>query len=58
MLERHWRPGEVINALTSVGPRFVQFDECPELFWNQFEEIPSGTLERLPHTYSIVMRKR
>jgi len=58
MLERHWRPGEVINALTSVGLRCVHFDEYPDLYWNQFEEIPKDTADRMPHTYSVVMKKK
>jgi len=57
MLERCWRPGQVINALASVGLEYVHFDEYPHLFWNQFYEIPKETADRLPHTYSLVMKK-
>jgi SAM-dependent methyltransferase len=57
MLERCWRPGQVINALASVGLDYVHFDEYPDLFWNQFYEIPPETANRLPHTYSVFMKK-
>jgi SAM-dependent methyltransferase len=58
MLERCWRPGQVLNALASVGLEYVHFDEYPDLFWNQFYEMPQETAHRLPHTYSVMMRKR
>ena len=57
MLNRHWRPGQVMNALSSQGLEYVHFDEYPDLFWNQFPNWASETLARLPHTYSIMMRK-
>jgi SAM-dependent methyltransferase len=57
MLERCWRPGQVLNALAATGLEYVHFDEYPDLFWNQFYEMPQSTAERLPHTYSILMRK-
>ncbi len=58
MRERCWRPGEVINALAAVGLDYVYFEEYPDLFWNQFSNIPEGTATRLPHTYAIVMQKK
>ena len=58
MLERCWRPGQVINALASVGLEYIHFDEYPDLFWNQFYAIPKETIDRLPHTYSVVMKKK
>jgi len=57
MLERNWRPGEVINALAAAGLQYVHFDEYPVLFWDQFKEIPARTADRLPHTYSVLMQK-
>ena len=57
MLERCWRPGEVINALAGRGLQYAHFDEYPSLFWNQFERIPKTLSSRLPHAYSILMRK-
>ena len=58
MLERCWRPGQVIHALTSVGLEYLHFDEYPDLFWNQFYEMPKETADRLPHTYSVLMKKK
>lgn len=58
MLERHWRPSEVINALTAVGLAYLHFEEYPVLFWNQFPNLPPETAARLPHTYSVLMEKR
>ncbi len=57
MVERHWRPSEVINALTAAGLTYRHFDEYPVLFWNQFAAIPPETAARLPHTYAVVMQK-
>lgn len=57
MVERHWRPSEVINALTRVGLRYLHFEEYPVLFWNQFPNLPPATAARLPHTYSVLMEK-
>ena len=57
MLEQHWRPGEVMSALASTGLKYVHFDEYPDLFWNQFENMPKETAGRLPHTYSVLMKK-
>ena len=53
---RDWRPGEVLNALAARGLHYVHFDEYPELWWDQFQ-IPAETMRRLPHMYSVMMRK-
>lgn len=57
MLERHWRPSEVINALTTAGLRYLHFEEYPLLFWDQFPNLPPSVADRLPHTYSVLMEK-
>lgn len=57
MVERLWRPGQVINALVSAGLEYVHYEEYPDLFWNQFENIPKETADLLPHTYAVMMRK-
>lgn len=57
MAERHWRPSEVINALTTAGLRYRHFEEYPVLFWDQFPNLPQSIAERLPHTYSVLMEK-
>jgi SAM-dependent methyltransferase len=58
MVERHWRPSEVLNALTAAGLRYLHFEEYPLLFWDQFPNLPEATAVRLPHTYSILMEKQ
>ena len=58
MVERHWRPSEVINALTAAGLHYLHFEEYPLLFWDQFPNLPAATAARLPHTYSVLMQKR
>jgi hypothetical protein len=46
----------VINALAARGLHYLHFDEYPELWWDQFR-IPFETMRRLPHMYSVMMRK-
>jgi SAM-dependent methyltransferase len=55
--ERYWRPGQVINALLDAGLRLERFEEHPDLFWDQFPHVPPELARRLPHTYSVLMRK-
>ena len=57
MLERNWRPGEVIDALISVGLSLVRFREYPVLFWDQFPRWPEELKERVPNSYSILARR-
>ena len=58
MLERHWRPGEVMGALTSAGLNIKQFREYPILFWDQFPAWPDDFKARLPNSYSILAQRR
>jgi SAM-dependent methyltransferase len=57
MLERYWRPGEVIGALISVGLSLVEFREYPILFWDQFPRWPEELKEKVPNSYSILARR-
>lgn len=57
LVERFWRPGQVIERLLKVGLRLEAFDEHPEIYWNQFPNIPGPTLRLLPHSYSVLARK-
>ena len=54
---KQWTLGEVINSLLGAGLRLRHFDEYPEPFWNQFENIPTETQRRLPHSYTLYMEK-
>ena len=55
---RQWRPGEVMNALVGAGLTLERFEEHPDLFWDQFPHLPEQARPLLPHTYSLLMRKR
>lgn len=57
LLERHWRPGQVIASLVEAGLHIERFDEHPQIYWNQFPELDPEVAARLPHTYSILARK-
>lgn len=57
MLERAWRPGQVIEALLSQGLRLELFREFPDLHWDQFPRWPEDLKRRLPHSYVIRGRK-
>lgn len=57
MVERHWRPGEVIRALLSHGLVLRAYAEHPQLFWDQFPHWPDDLKNRLPHSYSVLAQK-
>jgi SAM-dependent methyltransferase len=54
---RQWTLGPIMNTLVDAGLRLERFEEHPELYWNQFENIPPDLAARLPHTFSLLMRK-
>jgi len=54
MLERHWRPGEVIGALIDAGLEVKHFREYPDLFWDQFPAWSEETASSLPNSYSVL----
>jgi len=55
--ERQWTLGQIMNALVEAGLRLERFEEHPDLYWNQFPNIPKSLLDRLPHTFSLLMQK-
>lgn len=57
MLERAWRPGQVIEALLTQGLRLELFRELPDLYWDQFPRWPDDLRRRLPHSYVVIGRK-
>ncbi len=57
MRARQWTLGPVMNSLLQADLRLERFEEHPDLYWNQFENIPSDLAARLPHTFSLLMRK-
>jgi SAM-dependent methyltransferase len=57
MLERYWRPGEVIEELLATGLSLVHFREYPGQFWDQFPNWPQEIRDSLPHSYSVLARR-
>lgn len=57
MLERNWRPGQIIDALLAAELSLVHFREYPTLFWNVFPNWPAGALQSVPHSYSVLARR-
>jgi ubiquinone/menaquinone biosynthesis C-methylase UbiE len=55
--ERQWTLGEIMNSLVAAGMRLERFEEHPDLFWNQFPNLMPELSDRLPHTFSLLMRK-
>lgn len=57
MLERYWRPGEVMEALLDGGLEVRLFREYPDLFWDQFPNWPVELRGTLPNSYAILAQK-
>jgi len=55
--ERQWMLGTVLSALAGAGLRLEKFEEHPEQYHDFFPNIPADLLRRLPHTFSLLMRK-
>lgn len=55
--ERQWTLGDIMNSLVAAGLRLEHFEEHPDLFWNQFPHLPADLAARLPHTFSLLMKR-
>lgn len=55
--EHQWTLGDIVNALVGTGLRLERLEEHPDLYWNQFPHMGAETAARLPHTFSLLMRK-
>lgn len=55
--EHHWTLGDILNALVGARMTLEWFEEHPELYWNEFPNLPDDLARRLPHTFSLLMRK-
>ena len=55
--EHQWTLGAIMNSLVKAGLRLEHFEEYPDLFWDQFPNLPEELSRRLPHTFSLLMRK-
>lgn len=47
----------ILNPLAAAGLRFVQLGEHPDRYWSAFPNMPEALLDKLPHTFSLVMEK-
>ncbi len=55
--ERQWTLGQIMNALVKAGLRLERFEEHPQQYWNQFPNLPQEVIDRLPHTFSLMMKR-
>ncbi len=55
--EHQWTLGDVINALVAAGLGLEHIEEHPDLYWGQFPHLSDDLARRLPHTFSLLMRK-
>jgi SAM-dependent methyltransferase len=55
--ERQWTLGHILSSLAGANLYLERFKEHPEHYWNQFPNIPDHVSRRLPHTFSLLMRK-
>jgi hypothetical protein len=55
--ERQWTLGQIINAVIDAGLRIERVEEHPDTYWNQFPNMPSELIRRLPNTFSLLARK-
>jgi SAM-dependent methyltransferase len=56
-LEHQWTLGTLVTTLVTAGLVLERLEEYPEHFWNEFTNIPPDQVRRLPHTFSLLMRK-
>jgi ubiquinone/menaquinone biosynthesis C-methylase UbiE len=55
--ERAWPLSDVITALLQAGLVLERFEEHPDKYYEEFENLPDELRIRIPNTYSIVARK-
>ena len=55
--ERNWPISTIINALLDAGLVLERFEEHPDEFWEMFPNVPEEERRRIPHTFSLLMRK-
>jgi len=56
--EHQWTLGDILNAVVASGLSLVRFEEHPDLYWDQFPDLPEDLARRLPHTFSLLAQKR
>jgi SAM-dependent methyltransferase len=55
--ECQWTLGDVLSTLVASRRVLAEVHEHAEHFWPQFDAVPPSELARLPHTFSVLMRR-
>lgn len=55
--ERPWPVSMVITALIKAGLSLQAFEEHPEKYWDEFQNLPDDLRRRFPNTYSLLAMK-
>lgn len=56
--EWQWTLGEVVTAVAGAGLVIEHLEEHSNHFWDQFPNLSKEEEARLPHTYSLLARKK
>lgn len=54
MRERHWRLGEIIEAVLQAGFRLHKLREFPALYWDQFPSWSDELRSHIPNSYALL----
>jgi hypothetical protein len=55
--ERQWTLGHILNSLVEAGLRLERFEEYSYRYWKQYPYMSHEIASRVPHTFSLLMRK-
>ncbi len=55
--ERQWKLGDIMNSLIAAGLTVERFEEHSEQYHDQMPLISAEIASRVPHTFSLLMRK-
>jgi SAM-dependent methyltransferase len=55
--ERQWTLGDIVTSLAATGLKLEHLEEHAEHYWPQFPNIEKDVFRRLPHSFSLVMRR-
>jgi SAM-dependent methyltransferase len=55
--ERQWTLGDIVTSLAATGLKLEHLEEHTEHYWLQFPNIEKDVFRRLPHSFSLVMRR-
>ena len=55
--ERQHTLGSILNALVAAELRLLRLEEHPDRYWKALPNVPDAELDRLPHTFSLLMER-